>query len=225
MEAVSQELGFSRPWLRKFCIRHQIPHPARGYWRQCETGHGRIIPSLDDPQRNPTFDLEISQARAEQLDRLWGELQVGRGPPALEFAHGRLVPPATGAGACAFPPDPATRAPPHAAPAPTAPPAPSAPTSPLLSVTLPAAPVSERDPCVPQPPQPDLAWLDLAADRYEHFLCAQRALDALQRCVCDCPPLTAAVMTTLVEAARAAVTALDPTRDVIATVRDWLRTR
>lgn len=206
MEAVSQELAFSRPWLRKFCIKHDIPHPARGYWRQCETGHGRVIPSLDDPERNPTFDLEISQPRAEQLDRLWRELQSGRGLPALQFARGRLVPPPTDSDAAAIPPEPP-------------PPPPTAPMPPEAVADVPA---SKRGPCVPQP---DLAWLDIVADRYEHLLCAQRALDALQRCVCDCPPLTAAVMTTLVEAARAAVTALDPTRDVIATVRDWLRTR
>ena len=92
----------------------------------------------------------------------------------------------------------------------------------MLSEAVPDAPVGQLGPCVAQP---DLAWLEKVADRYEHFLCAQRALDALQRCVCDCPPLTAAVMATLLEAARAAVAALDPGRDFIATVRDWLQTR
>jgi hypothetical protein len=74
-------------------------------------------------------------------------------------------------------------------------------------------------------PRLDLAWLDMAANRYEHYLSAQRALDAVQRCVWDCPSPTAAVMANLVEAARAAVAALDPTREVLATVRNWLRGR
>jgi hypothetical protein len=62
----------------------------------------------------------------------------------------------------------------------------------------------------------------MVAGRYEHFLSVQRALDALQRCVTECPPPIAGSLAARVESARVAVAALDPTRELVAVVRRWL---
>jgi hypothetical protein len=184
---IAQELNFSMPWVRSFCTRHEIPHPGRGHWRRSETGHARNWPALPDPERNPTFELEISEERAGQLDQTWTEMQAGRRPlgtPEREVAFRMRHPRAE--------PQTSARDGEQAASG--------------------HNPGAEPAACM----VPDAATLARLARRYEWFRSQQRVLRDLQVAARGHDAVTVACVARWVEAGRAVLAAQDPRRQVIA---------
>lgn len=86
-EAIAADAGISGTYLRKICVRFDIPKPPRGYWRRLQTGKPGRQPRLPNPEENKEVPLSVTEERATML----GRLLAGDGTKIIPRATTRAV--------------------------------------------------------------------------------------------------------------------------------------
>ncbi len=87
LSRLAPELGLSDNGLRKLCLRHDIPVPARGYWARVAAGHAIKPVKLPNPEDNP--DIALPSSRETQRQAV-GRRKASLAKSALQSARANV---------------------------------------------------------------------------------------------------------------------------------------